>query len=67
MLDDLPIEQVRDFEAELYRYVDTTNPGLLRTIMDKKVLDDSTKAEMTKVIKECKEAFVQDRQAVGAK
>jgi F-type H+/Na+-transporting ATPase subunit alpha len=67
VLDDLPIEQVRDFEAELYRYVDTTNPGLLRTIMDKKVLDDSTKAEMTKVIKECKEAFVQDRQAVGAK
>src|SRR3982751_4882888 len=55
-LDDLPIEQVRDFEAELYRYVDATNPGLLRTIMDKKVLDDSIKAEMTKVIKECKEA-----------
>src|SRR3954463_11285197 len=67
VLDDLPIEQVRDFEAELYRYVDTTNPGLLRTIMDKKVLDDSIKAEMTKVIKECKEAFVQDRQAVGAR
>jgi F-type H+-transporting ATPase subunit alpha len=67
VLDDLPIEQVRDFEAELYRYVDATNPGLLRTIMDKKVLDDSIKAEMTKVIKECKEAFVQDRQAVGAK
>src|SRR4051812_39818343 len=67
VLDDLPIDQVRDFEAELYRYVDATNPGLLRTIMDKKVLDDSIKAEMTKVIKECKEAFVQDRQAVGAK
>ena len=67
VLDDLPIEQVRDFEAELYRYVEATNPGLLRTIMEKKVLDDSIKAEMTKVIKECKEAFVQDRQAVGAK
>ena len=66
VLDDLPIEQVRDFEAELYRYVDAANPGLLRSIMDKKVLDDSLKAEMTKVIKECKEAFVQDRQAVGA-
>ena len=39
---------------------------VLRTIMEKKVLDDSIKAEMTKVIKECKEAFVQDRQAVGA-
>ena len=29
-------------------------------------LDDSIKAEMTKVIKECKEAFLQERQAVGA-
>jgi F-type H+/Na+-transporting ATPase subunit alpha len=67
VLDDLAIDQVRDFEAELYRYVDATNPGLLRSIMDKKVLDDNLKAEMTKVIKECKEAFVQDRQAVGAK
>ena len=66
-LDDLPIEQVRDFEEELNRYVETANPGLLRTIMEKKVLDDGIKADMTKVIKECKEAFVQERQAVGAK
>jgi F-type H+/Na+-transporting ATPase subunit alpha len=65
-LDDMPVEQVRDFEQELYRYVDGANPGLLRTIMEKKVLDDSIKAEMTKVIKQCKEVFVQQRQAVGA-
>ena len=43
----MPVDQVRDFEAELYKHVDTTNPGLLRTIMEKKVLDDAMKAEMT--------------------
>jgi F-type H+/Na+-transporting ATPase subunit alpha len=64
-LDDLPIDQVRDFEAELYKYVDATNPGLLRTIMEKKTLDDALKAEMSKTIKECKEAFVSERQAVA--
>ncbi len=63
--DDLPVDQVRDFEAELYKYVDATNPGLLRTIMEKKVLDDALKAEMSKVIKQSKEAFVADRQAVS--
>ena len=63
--DDLPVDQVRDFEAELYKYVDATNPGLLRTIMEKKVLDDALKAEMSKVIKQSKEAFVADRQAVA--
>ena len=62
--DDLPVDQVRDFEAELYKYVDATNPGLLRTIMEKKVLDDGLKAEMSKVIKQSKEAFVAERQAV---
>jgi F-type H+-transporting ATPase subunit alpha len=63
--DDLPVDQVRDFEAELYKYVDATNPGLLRTIMEKKVLDDGLKAEMSKVIKQSKEAFVADRQAAA--
>jgi F-type H+-transporting ATPase subunit alpha len=63
--DDLPVDQVRDFEAELYKFTDATNPGLLRTIMEKKVLDDNLKAEMSKVIKQCKEAFVAERQAVA--
>ena len=67
-LDDLPVDQVRDFEKELYEYVDTTNPGLLRSIMEKKILDDNLKQEMGKLIKECKEQFVATRQeAVAAK
>jgi F-type H+-transporting ATPase subunit alpha len=64
-LDDLPVDQVRDFEAELYKYVDATNPGLLRTIMEKKILDDNLKAEMSKIVKECKETFMTERQAVA--
>jgi F-type H+/Na+-transporting ATPase subunit alpha len=65
LLDDLPIDQVRDFEDELNRYVETSNPGLLNAIMEKKVLDDDIKAQMTKVVKECKEAFVAERKAVA--
>ena len=66
-LDDMPVDQVREFEKELYKFVDTTNPGLLRTIMEKKILDDSLKQEMAKVIKECKQQFVEARQAAAAK
>ena len=66
-LDDMPVEQVREFEKDLYQYVETTNPGLLRTIMEKKILDDSLKQEMAKVIKECKQQFVEARQAAAAK
>src|SRR6202140_3838459 len=62
VLDDMPVNQVRDFEKDLYKYVDATNPGLLNTIMDKKVLDDNLKAEMSRVIKEAKQQFVDSRQ-----
>jgi F-type H+-transporting ATPase subunit alpha len=65
--DDMPVEQVRDFEAALYKFVDAGNPGLLRAIMEKKTLDDALKAEMSRVIKEAKETFVAERKAVAAK
>ena len=64
-LDDLPVNQVRDFESELYKYVDATNAGLLRTIMEKKILDDSLKAQLTDVIKQAKQQFVSERKAVA--
>src|SRR5580693_4606772 len=65
-LDDLPVEQVRDFEQELYKYVAATNPGLLRTIMEKKILDDGLKAQLSDVIKQAKQQFVSSRQEVVA-
>jgi F-type H+-transporting ATPase subunit alpha len=57
-LDDMAVEQVQGFEQALFQYVDTTNPGLLRTIMEKRILDDGMKADMKKLIQECKEQFV---------
>jgi F-type H+-transporting ATPase subunit alpha len=65
-LDDLPVDQVREFESELYKFVDTTNPGLLRAIMEKKVLDDDLKKQMTAVVKECKQQFAESRQEAAA-
>ncbi len=64
-LDDLPVNQVRDFEKELYKYVDATSGGLLRTIMEKKILDDGLKAQLTDVIKQAKQQFVAEREAVA--
>ena len=65
VLDDVPVEQVRDFEKDLYKYVETTSPGLLNTIMEKKILDDNLKADLSRVIKEAKQQFVDARQAVA--
>jgi F-type H+-transporting ATPase subunit alpha len=64
-LDDLPVNQVRDFEKDLYEYVDATQAGLLRAIMEKKVLDDGLKAQLTDVIKQAKQQFLGTREAVA--
>jgi F-type H+-transporting ATPase subunit alpha len=65
-LDDLAVEDIREFEAELYRYVDTAKPRLLDSIMEKKNIDDSLKAEITQLLNEFKQKFVSDRQAMTA-
>ena len=64
-LDDMPVAQVREFEKELFKYVDSTNPGILRAIMEKKILDDQLKTQMQNVIKEAKQQFVAAREAVA--
>ncbi|HUS19054.1 MAG TPA: F0F1 ATP synthase subunit alpha [Terriglobales bacterium] len=66
-LDDLAVEDVKPFENDLYKYLDTVNPGILAKIMEKKTLDDELKGEINKVLTEFKQRFVAERQAVAAK
>jgi F-type H+-transporting ATPase subunit alpha len=65
-LDDLEIEQIRSFETELYKFVDSMNPQLLDTIMQKKNLDDQLKADVKKTLDEFKQRFASERQLAGA-
>jgi F-type H+-transporting ATPase subunit alpha len=62
-LDDLAVEDVRPFEKGLYTYVDTMNAGLLKSIMEKKTLDDALKAEMKKLLDDYKQRFVSEKQS----
>ena len=59
-LDDLPVEQCRKFEEELYRYIDNSSRGLWEEIRTKKALDDDLTAKLTAVIQEFKARFVAD-------
>ncbi|MFZ0412796.1 MAG: F0F1 ATP synthase subunit alpha [Candidatus Acidiferrales bacterium] len=56
-LDDLPVDECRRFEAELYPFVETNFPGVLTAIRDKKQLDDATKAETIKALEAFAESF----------
>jgi len=65
-LDDLQVEQIREFETELYKYVESMNAKLLDTIMEKKALDDGLKAEIEKTLKDFKQRFVAEHQPVAS-
>jgi F-type H+-transporting ATPase subunit alpha len=62
-LDDLPVEQCRRFEEELYRYVDNAHRGLWEEIRTKKVLDDDLRSKLKAVVDEFKARFVAEQPA----
>src|SRR5437016_912697 len=56
-LDSIPVGDVGRFEQEFLQFVETSQPGILKSIAEKKALDDSIKAEIKKAIDACKERF----------
>ncbi len=56
-LDDLPVEDVRRFEAELYQFLDNSRPEILKTIRETRELKDETRKQLSDAIKEVKGRF----------
>jgi F-type H+/Na+-transporting ATPase subunit alpha len=57
LLDSIPVSAVRRFERELLNFVDTNHSSILKTIKEKKALDDSIRAEIKKAVDAFKERF----------
>jgi F-type H+-transporting ATPase subunit alpha len=65
-LDDVPVEQCRQFEAELYKFMDNSKPGILQAIREKKTLDDDLKNQIGAALKEFKQRFSNDHKPAAA-
>ena len=65
-LDDLEVSEVRRFEREFFAYTETNYPGLLKTLREKKAIDDAVKAEALRALDTFKEAFKATAQAAAA-
>jgi F-type H+-transporting ATPase subunit alpha len=59
-LDDVPLEQCRAFEQDLYKWIENAHPAILTTIREKKALDDDLKGKMNAALKEFKANFVKE-------
>src|SRR6516225_2540412 len=65
-VDNIAVADVRRFETEFVQFVETSHPGILQAIAEKKVLDDSMKADIKKAADGFKERFAAS-QAAAAK
>ncbi len=61
-VDDVAIEDVRRFEAELLHFIENSHPGLLQTIREKKALADEITSDLKQALADFKESW-KDRQA----
>jgi F-type H+/Na+-transporting ATPase subunit alpha len=64
-LDDMPVEQCRKFEEELYRFIENAHRTLWDEIRTKKALDDTLRTRITSVIEEFKARFVAENAAAS--
>jgi len=60
-LDDLPVDQVRDFETELFQFLDKSYADLMHDLKAKYELTEPIEAKLKKAIEEFKAQFVAKR------
>jgi F-type H+-transporting ATPase subunit alpha len=65
-IDDVAIEDVRQFETELLQFVENSHPGLLQAIREKKALTEEITADLKQAIADFKESWKERRAAQGA-
>ncbi len=56
-MDSVPVSEVRRFEGELLQFVETNHGSILKSIREKKALDDGIRAEIKKAVNAFKERF----------
>ncbi len=56
-LDDVPVEDIRRFEAEMNQFFDNSKPQVLNSIREKRELNDDIKRQLTDALQEFKGRF----------
>jgi F-type H+-transporting ATPase subunit alpha len=59
-LDDLPTDLCRTFEVEMYRFMETSHPGIQTEIAERKAISDELKEKIHGAMKEFKKRFVDE-------
>ncbi len=58
LLDDVPVDRCRAFEAGFLSFIESGHPGVLATLREKKAFDDDLKAKVESLAAEFKQRFL---------
>jgi F-type H+-transporting ATPase subunit alpha len=64
-LDNVALTDVRAFEVELYKFIETRHPQVFRDIVTKKILDDQTKGALDAAVKQFSADFAAKKAAAA--
>jgi F-type H+/Na+-transporting ATPase subunit alpha len=56
-LDPIPVEQVKSYDAELFRFIETRKTELVKKLVEKKQIDDEVKPELNAALEEFGKTF----------
>jgi F-type H+-transporting ATPase subunit alpha len=65
-LDAVDVDDVREYEAELFKFLDTRKPQLLSSFAEKKQIDDQIKADLNQALEEFGKEFAAARKTAAA-
>lgn len=65
-LDDLQLEECRAFEEGLYHYLDLNGEDFMKSLMDRKVLDEDLTRQIDELLKVYKHGFLQEKGSEAA-
>jgi len=57
-MDPVPVDRVKEFQLKLQDYLETRHDSLLRSIRDKKQLDEALEGQLKAVLDEFKQTWV---------
>jgi F-type H+-transporting ATPase subunit alpha len=64
--DDVPVEDIRKFEAELLGFIENSHPAVLQQVREKKAITDEIQKDLEQSLKDFKDLWAEEARAAAA-
>ena len=64
--DDIPVEDIKKFEAELLSFIENSHPGVMQKMREKKAITDEIQKDLEQSLKDFKDRWAENARAAAA-